>query len=41
MMMSVGIHPENSMNYRLDSTELPVDLRIDGTALDLTEIYTD
>ena len=41
MMMSVGIDPWNAMWYWQDKTKLSVDIRIDGTALDHSEVYTE
>ena len=38
MTVSAGINPKNAPNYK-KSTDLPLQLRIDGTSLDLTNKY--
>ena len=38
MTASVGINPMKATKYK-HSSQLPIDLRIDGTSFDLSELY--
>jgi hypothetical protein len=38
MTASVGINPMQAPIYKLDS-QMPIDLRIDGTSFDLSALY--